>query len=138
MSTGRTIELRDGIFFVTFTCYKWISLIEITNSYDLFYKWFDVLIRKNHQIAGYVIMPNHVHALIGLRNSNQAINAIVSNGKRFMAYEIVKRLQKMNEHEILAKLEASVTITEKSKGQAHRVFEHCFDVKICESTKFME
>ena len=138
MSTRRKIEVRDGVFFVTFTCYQWISLIEITQSYDLVYNWFDVLICKDHQSAGYVIMPNHVHVMIGLRNSNQTINTIVSNGKRFMAYEIIKRLQKMNRKEILIKLEAGVTNREKSKGQVHKVFENSFDVKICESTRFIE
>ena len=38
-------------------------------------------------------MPNHLHALIDFGNSRKNINTIVSNGKRFMAYEIVKRLQ---------------------------------------------
>ena len=33
------------------------------------------------------IMPNHLHVLIGLKNSDQSINTIVSNAKRFIAYE---------------------------------------------------
>jgi hypothetical protein len=36
-------------------------------------------------------MPNHLHALIDFGVSERNINTIVSNGKRFMAYEIVKR-----------------------------------------------
>jgi hypothetical protein len=54
-----------GIFFITFTCFRWISLIDITNSYDLIFKWFDYLKDNAHYVTGYVIMPNHVHALIG-------------------------------------------------------------------------
>ncbi len=138
MTTKRNIDLRDGIFFITFTCYQWFSLIEITKSYDLVYNWFEVLIGKGHQVAGYVIMPNHLHVLIGLKNSNQTINTIVSNGKRFMAYDIIKRLRKMENHEILTKLKANITMREKSKDQLHRVFEHGFDVKICESAWFIE
>jgi hypothetical protein len=38
-------------------------------------------------------MPNHVHALINFVNSEKSINTIVSNGKRFMAYEIIKMLE---------------------------------------------
>ena len=30
-------------YFVTFTCYKWISLFEITISYDIVYNWFNIL-----------------------------------------------------------------------------------------------
>jgi REP element-mobilizing transposase RayT len=138
MSTKRIIDQRDGIFFVTFSCFQWVSLIEITGSYDLVYNWFDLLIAKGNQIAGYVIMPNHVHAMIGLKNSNQTINTIMSNGKRFMAYGIIKRLKEMNKKEILEKLNVKVTNRESSKGQIHRVFEHGFDVKVCESIWFIE
>jgi hypothetical protein len=42
-------------------------------------------------------MPNHLHALIGLKNSEQSINIIVSNAKRFMAYELVKRLKEQDQ-----------------------------------------
>ena len=35
-------------------------------------------------------MPNHLHALIAFRNTGQSINTIVGNGKRFMAYEIIR------------------------------------------------
>ena len=60
---------------------------------DLVYKWFDFLKEKNHYLIGYVIMPNHIHALIAFQNNGTIINTIVSNGKRFMAYELVKRLK---------------------------------------------
>jgi hypothetical protein len=42
---------------------------------------------------GFVVMPNHVHAIISFIESPQSINTIIGNGKRFMAYEIIKRLQ---------------------------------------------
>ena len=138
MTVGRKIEQEHGIFFITFTCYRWIPLIEMTQGYDLVYKWFDVLIKKGNQVAGYVIMPNHVHCLIGLNKSNQTINTIVSNGKRFMAYDIIKRLKNLRRQDILDKLAEGITDKEKSKGQIHHVFEKSFDVKVCESSKFME
>ena len=31
-----------GIYFLTFTNYKWLHLFAITNSYDLVYNWFDI------------------------------------------------------------------------------------------------
>ncbi len=30
-------------YFITFTCHKWISLFEITNSYDIVYSWYNIL-----------------------------------------------------------------------------------------------
>ena len=56
------------MFFITFTCYQWLSLIDTINGYEIIYKWFDHLKSKGHFINGYVIMPNHVHALISFIN----------------------------------------------------------------------
>jgi hypothetical protein len=36
-------------------------------------------------------MPNHLHALVNFGISERNINTIVSNGKRFMAYDILKK-----------------------------------------------
>ena len=138
MSTRRTIDLHDGIFFVTFTCYQWMPLFEIGKCYNVVYTWFDNLISKGYQIAGYVIMPNHVHVLVALRDSNSTINSNVSNGKRFMAYAIIKQLGKLNKDKMLEKLKEDVTRRESQKGQVHRVFEPGFDVKEGESTWFIE
>ena len=84
MAVKQTIPYNHGIFFITITCHKWISLIEQTNSYDAVYKWFDYLKSKGHYIVGYTIMPNHIHALIGFQNTGKRINTIIGNGKRFM------------------------------------------------------
>ncbi len=45
---GDSAEKKDGIYFITFTCYKWMPLIELTNSHDLVYKRFDYLKSKGH------------------------------------------------------------------------------------------
>jgi hypothetical protein len=42
-----------------------------------------------------------MHALIAFRRNDQSINTIIGNGKRFMAYEIVKRLHDRKQNEIL-------------------------------------
>ena len=35
MSVRRTIHETEGIYFITFTCARWLKLFELTNSYDL-------------------------------------------------------------------------------------------------------
>ena len=137
MTVRKTIYEKHGVFFITFTCNNWLNLFSITDSYDLVYKWFDSLISKKHQIAGYVIMPNHLHAIIALNNSIQSLNTIISNGKRFMAYDIVARLKKQNNVMMLSELSKGITIPEKRKGQLHKVFKSSFDVKICETYEFI-
>lgn len=82
-------------------------------------------------------MPNHLHVLIGFRNIGQSINTIVSNGKRFMAYEIVKRLQQSGNKMILEQLSQAVTPSDKRRGKLHQVFEQSFDWKECRNDKFI-
>jgi hypothetical protein len=37
MPVQQTIPYNDGTFFITFTCHKWLPLIEMVNGYDLLY-----------------------------------------------------------------------------------------------------
>jgi REP element-mobilizing transposase RayT len=95
MSVRREIAVYDGVYFITFTCSRWLKLFEVINGYDIVYKRFDYLKSKGHYIIGYVIMPNHVHALIAFSNTQgESINKIVGNGKRFMAYDLVKATER--------------------------------------------
>ena len=125
------------IYFVTFTCYKWLSLIQETNTYDGVYKWFDSLYSHNIYVTGYVIMPNHVHALLYFPEMPKSLNTVIGNAKRFLAYEIVKRLEEMKANSLLDTLHAGVKKRERKKGQIHKVFEDSFDAKECHSTKFI-
>ncbi len=126
-----------SIYFVTFTCYQWLPLFEATCSYDLIYKWFDHLYTKNIRVAGYVIMPNHMHVMLYFPVMTTTLNAVISNAKRFMAYEIVKRLATGGNHDLLHKLAASVSRREQKKGQLHKVFNESFDAKECISPAFI-
>jgi hypothetical protein len=83
-------------------------------------------------------MSNHVHALIGFRVSNTSINTLIANGKRFMAYELVKKLEKQDAKEILELLASYLTKTEKLQHQKHTVFQPSFDWKECFSLPFMK
>lgn len=138
MPVKRKITNPDGVYFITFTCYQWLHLIEITNSYDLIYNWFDHLKSSGHYIVGYVIMPNHVHSLIAFRNTGKSINTIVGNGKRFIAYELVKRLEARHDRQIIAFLQSGVETKERERNKKHEVWEGSFDWKECISNEFIE
>lgn len=47
-------------------------------------------------------MPNHVHCILHFPSEDFDLNKIVSNGKRFMAYEMIKRLQAQEKSWLLA------------------------------------
>ena len=139
MSVRREIQEYDGVYFITITCSGWLHLFEIADAYDAVYIWFDTLKSRDHFIAGYVIMPNHLHALIAFRNTQgESINRIIGTGKRFMAYELVKRLKSRDENEILALLSSRVNATDARRGKKHEVFEPSFDWKECSTMRLME
>jgi len=123
-------DLTDKTWFITFTCYQWIPLFQITDSYNLVYNWLN-LIADKYQIKcfGFVIMPNHLHLLLNLHDDVKSLNTIISNGKRFMAYELINCLQQQRQDEILNRLSAACSEKEKAKGQKHKVFEPSFDAK---------
>ena len=82
-------------YFITFTCAEWIPLFEITHTYDMVYKWFAVLKKDHHaDVVAYVIMPNHPHVILHFHKEGFNLNTILANGKRFIAYEIINRLEK--------------------------------------------
>jgi hypothetical protein len=97
-----------------------------------------LIILKQKGIILKVIVPIAIglHALIDFGISEKNINTIVSNGKRFMAYEIVKKLQEQNNEEILLMLSEAVTKSDKDRGKKHQVFERSFDCKQITSQHF--
>jgi|SRR5436190_8030673 DNA phosphorothioation-dependent restriction protein DptG len=137
MPVRSTIHGSEDTLFITFTCFQWLPLIELTNGYDLVYKWFNHSKSQGHLVVGYVVMPNHVHALIYFSKTAKAINKIIGDGKRFMAYEIVKRLKEAGRSELLERLQNAVEPKDAQRGKKHEVWEDSFDSKICRTEKFM-
>ncbi len=137
MPVKRKIPYQEGVFFITFTCHQWLPLVDLTNSYDLIYKWFDYLKEHGHYIIGYQIMPNHVHAIIAFCNSGKDLNKIIGDGKRFVAYGIVKRLTRDKKQELLIKLSQGVNNSDRKRGKQHEVWEDSFDWKDCRGSKMV-
>ena len=61
-------------------------------------------------------MPNHVHTTIAFRKTKKSINTIIGDGKRFIGYEIVKRLKAKGMQDVLLQLENAVNSSDKKKG----------------------
>ncbi len=84
---------KEALFFVTFTCYKWLPLFEKTSLYDNIYKWFTSMESQRIKTSGYVLLPNHIHCMIYLPTDSKDLDIVIGNGKRFLVYEIIKRLK---------------------------------------------
>jgi REP element-mobilizing transposase RayT len=127
---------KEGIYFITFTCHEWLPLIELTKGYDMVYNFFNVLSAQGHTMLAYVIMPNHLHLLLHY-SGGKSLNTVIGNGKRFMAYEIIKRLERMGDRVLLEKLEAGVQDKDRRRGKKHEVWRDSFDVKECRTEEFI-
>jgi len=128
---------ESGYYFITFTCYKWLPLIELANGYDLVYKWFAHMNKEDHRVIGYVIMPNHLHLLLAYQHSDKSLNKVVGNGKRFLAYGLVKRLRDAGATAILTTLQGGVNQSDRKRNKQHELFADSFEVKHCSSSKFL-
>lgn len=69
-----------------------------------------------------LIMPNHVHVILYFPEAGFDLNKIIGNAKRFMAYEIINRLEALKRQDTLNYLAEGVTERERKKGQLHKVF----------------
>jgi REP element-mobilizing transposase RayT len=138
MAIRKLHQLTDNTWFITFTCHDWLPLFETTKSYDLIYNWLKLIDEKHHvKTLSFVIMPNHAHVLVYLTDLGINLNKLLSNGKRFMAYELIKRLTANREDLLLNKLSIACSEKEKAKGQKHKVFEPSFDAKEIYSLEFL-
>ncbi len=114
-----------------------MNLFSLTNGYDLVYNWFNVLNDDKIEVVGYVVMPNHVHCILYFPDAGFNLNKILANGKRFMAYGLVDKLEKANDANTLAILKGGLTEREIKKKQLHKVFKDSFDGKPVFSEKFL-
>ena len=139
MSVRKTHNTKEIAYFITFTCINWIPLIELTDLYGNIYSWFDRLNNENELILGYVIMPNHLHFLLYHQDPERTLNKIIGEGKRFLAYEILKRLKNNFKSDLLPNILSDyVTLNEKTKGQKHKVWDDSFDAKPVYSKRVAE
>jgi REP element-mobilizing transposase RayT len=87
---------------------------------------FNYLKGRSHLVKGYVVMPNHIHALIYFSKTDRPINKIVGDGKRFMAYRIDTRLKENGKEDILGQLQEAIEAKDKQRGKKHEVREDSF------------
>ncbi|WP_162944596.1 transposase [Flavisolibacter nicotianae] len=101
------------------------------------YKFFGILNQSGHQVLGYVIMPNHVHLLLYFNYSGQSLNTVVGNGKRFIGYEIIRRLKQHGAEALLSLLREGVSEMKKERAHLHELWQGTFEAKPCRTEKFI-
>lgn len=92
---------------------------------------------KGSKVLGYVIMPNHLHLLLYHSNEEHTLNTLIGNGKRFLAYAIIKSLEQKDDQQLLERLSRAVPPLDKKRGKKHEIWKAGFDVKCCRTEKFL-
>jgi REP element-mobilizing transposase RayT len=128
---------KRGVYFITFTCFNWLPLIELTNGHDLVFNFFDVLKENGNSVLGFVIMSNHLHFLDHYTNTKQSLNTIIGNGKRFIGYDIIKRLKESDKVGLLNQMKEAVIEKDRRRNKKHELWQGTFDVKECRTEKFI-
>lgn len=136
MSVHSVVQ-KSGVYFITFTCYDWLPLIDLSDGYGAVYRFLGVLKSKGHQTAAYVIMPNHLHLLLHYTGQGGSLNSLIGNGKRFMAYEMIRSLEQKGKQALLQRLQVAVPGKDRARGQKHSFWKETFDVKECRTEKFV-
>ena len=114
-----------------------VPLFRELDAYDIVYNWMHIGYEKGYRFFGYAIMPNHAHFVIRVPDGG-AINTMLSNGKRFMAYRIIQRLTATGKQDILARLQEGLRPSDIARGQKHRVFATSTDLVELFSSKMIE
>ena len=78
-----------------------------------------------------------MHLLVYFQKGKQPLNTIIGNGKRFIGYEIVKRLEQQKQEVLLSVMKDGVAVVEKQRGKLHQVWQGTFEVKECRTEKFV-
>jgi putative transposase len=91
----------EGTYFVTSTIIDWIKIFSLKDFPEIIID--EIKFRrekKQLEIYGYVIMPDHIHMII----SSENIPKIMRSFKSYTAKKIIEKLKETNEKNILNKL----------------------------------
>jgi len=107
----------------------------MAESYDSFYKWFRYLKTTHTDVLAYCIVPNHFHCILAAdERASRSLSSILGNGKRFIAYDIIRKLQDSGYFKTLNYLSRSLNTTELTKNQRHKVFKPSFHSSLIETS----
>jgi putative transposase len=113
-------EKETEFYFLTTTIVEWTPVF-------LSHKYFEIIIeslkhcqeKKELRIAGYVIMPNHLH-MIAAGSASHPLTETLRDFKHYTAAQLIKTLQEENQTRTLAIFQHVAEIDER--GNSHKVW----------------
>ncbi|MBK6370652.1 MAG: hypothetical protein IPF64_12755 [Flavobacteriales bacterium] len=73
-----------------------------------------------YRFFGYAILPNHFHFVIRVPEGG-AVNTVLANGKRFLAYDIIERSKALGLDDVLRNSSREFA-SDSARKQKHRDF----------------
>lgn len=126
MSLRAGYAIRDEFapHFITFTVIDWIDVFTRTTYCDILLETFHFCrTRFGLQIHAYVIMTNHVHAI--LSDPNGELRKILTSFKKHTGMEIIRTIQHPRESRRLWMLYRFAYAAQTARGNAdHQFWEH--------------
>ena len=117
---NRTLNHKYNVFFITTTCYKFMKLLAVGNSFQIVS---ESLVFCNHkynvQLLGYVIMPNHIDLLLHF-DKNEHRSDYMRDFKKFTATKIRQEVERIHPKH-LDKLRYS------TRSQVFKIWQDRFD-----------
>jgi putative transposase len=94
MTVGlRRLYGKGDLHFVTFSCYRRLALLDGSGARDVFVSELGRVHREcGFELVGYVVMPNHVHLLIG-----EPCEGTVSTVLQVLKQRISRRMRKLGD-----------------------------------------
>ncbi|MEP2774213.1 MAG: transposase [Fulvivirga sp.] len=118
---NRNLYKGEKCFFVTTTCIHWINFIEYSKSYEILENSLNYVSEKyKASILAYVIMPNHMHAVVYFNEDNR-LSDLMRDFKKFTSTMVRKGIDNLQFENLLERLRSN------KKGRAFQVWMQRFD-----------
>jgi putative transposase len=97
LTNGYHIKNQYAIHFVTFTVVGWVDVFTRKETKDIIINAFKYCIEnKGLKIYGYVIMCNHIHAIIQATEGMSTLSDLIRDYKKHTSKEIIKWMNESN------------------------------------------
>lgn len=123
---------KGHLHFITFSCYRRLSLLGTARARNVFVRAFDEVRKKyGFMIAGYVVMPEHVHLLIG-----ESKNCTPSTAMHSLKLRVSRRMRRARGKQ--SSLQKTVSFREGANELPHFWQKRFYDFNVYSAAKRRE
>jgi REP element-mobilizing transposase RayT len=93
MGFAYRINYQQGLYFVTFTVQQWINIFSRKEYVEIIIESIKFCqVNKGLLVHGWVIMTNHMHAIISCRGENK-LSDIIRDFKKYTSRQIIEKIE---------------------------------------------